>query len=67
MEVLKPGGFGLFVLPQNFLLTQIALLECELISQKMRGFIASADLSAVPIFGDVGVYVILLVFQKPSA
>lgn len=63
MEMLKPGGFGLFVLPQNFLLAESAA--------GMRRYLAEgawvhclADLSAVPVFGDVGVYVILLIIQK---
>jgi type I restriction-modification system DNA methylase subunit len=63
MEMLKPGGFGLFVLPQNFLLAESAA--------GMRRYLAEgawvhclADLSAVPVFGDIGVYVILLIIQK---
>jgi Eco57I restriction-modification methylase len=63
LDLLKPGGFGLFVLPQNFLISENA--------RGMRRFLAEeahihclADLSAVRVFEDVGVYVILLIFQK---
>jgi len=63
VEALKPGGFGLFVLPQNFLLAMSA--------SKMRGFLANScwirclvDLTAITVFEDVGSYVVLLVFQK---
>ena len=63
IDALKPGGFGLFVLPQNFLISENAA--------GMRRFLAEnawiqclADLSAVRVFGDVGVYVVLMIFQK---
>jgi hypothetical protein len=63
LEMLKPGGYGLFVLPHSFLLGENA--------QGMRGLIAKsawirclADLSAIRVFGDSGSYIILMVFQK---
>jgi len=63
MEMLRPGGFGLFVLPQNFLLAESARGMRTYLSE--RAWIhCLADLSAVPIFGDVGVYVILLIVQR---
>ena len=63
IDALKPGGFGLFVLPQNFLISENAA--------GMRSFLAEAawiqclaDLSAVRVFGDVGVYIVLLIFKR---
>jgi hypothetical protein len=65
VEWLLPGGFGLFVLPHSFLLSKSA--------QGMRGWLLEqccvhclADLSAIRVFEDTGVYVILLVFQKKT-
>lgn len=63
LELLKPGGYGLFVLPHSFLLAKSA--------REMRASIIEkcwirclADLSAIRVFGDVGSYIILLIFQK---
>jgi len=65
IDILRPGGLGLFVLPHSFLLNQSA--------EKIRKYLSEntnikliADLSAVPVFGDVGIYVILLIFQKKA-
>jgi hypothetical protein len=65
VEMLKPGGFGLFVLPKNFLVSENAA--------GVRAFLSSnawihcvVDLSAIQVFKDVSAYVILLVFQKKS-
>lgn len=66
LEMLKPGGFGLFILPHTFLLKES--------SQGVRQIIAEncwlrclVDLSAIPVFGEVGTYVTLLIFQKKPA
>jgi len=63
LEMLKPGGYGMFVIPHSFLLGKNA--------SKMRKLILEtswirclADLSAIRVFGDSGSYVILLIFQK---
>jgi len=63
IEMLKPGGFGFFVLPHSFLLSKSA--------SKMRQHLTEhawirclADLSAIRVFGDVGSYIVLLIFQK---
>jgi hypothetical protein len=65
VELLKPHGFGLFVLPHSFLISKNAV--------KLREYIAKecwircvADLSAIPVFGNTGIYVVLLIFQKRS-
>lgn len=65
LELLKPGGYGLFVLPHSFLLADSA--------SGMRRLIADfawirlvADLSSVRVFGDVGSYVVLVIFQKKA-
>lgn len=63
IDLLKPGGFGLFVLPHSFLIADNAI--------KLRQYLAEncwirclADLSAIPVFGNTGIYVVLLIFQK---
>lgn len=66
LEMLRPGGFGCFVLPHSFLLGSSA--------RKMRSMLADkgwirclADLSAIRVFQESQVYVILLIFQKKPA
>jgi len=66
LEFLKPGGYGLFVLPESFLKSTSAASVRELISQQ-AWIECVADLTAVRIFENVGVYTILLVFQKRNA
>ncbi len=63
VELLKPGGYGLFVLPETLLKAESA--------EGVRRFLAEncwihcvVDLTAVRVFEDVGVYTILLIFQK---
>lgn len=63
VDLLKPGGTGLFVIPHSFLIAESA--------KKMREFLFKecqikclADLSSIPVFSNVGIYVILLIFQK---
>jgi hypothetical protein len=63
VEALKPGGYGLFVLPHNFLLANNALGMRKLISET-SWIRCLADLSAVPVFEDKGSYIVLLIFQK---
>lgn len=63
LDLLKPGGYGLFVIPHSFLLSKAAS------NMRKRLFETSwirclADLSEIPVFKDSGAYVILLVFQK---
>ena len=63
IELLKPGGYGLFVLPHSFLIAESAAkLRKYLIEQCW--ITCLADLSAIPVFGNTGIYVILLIFQK---
>lgn len=66
LDLLKPGGFGLFVLPHSFLLSQNA--------SGMRRTLAEdawihclADLSTIRVFQDTSTYVVLVVFQKKHA
>ena len=63
VEALKPGGHGLFVLPYAFLIGNHARGMRKLLSETcwIRCLV---DLSAVKVFEDSSVYVILLVFQK---
>lgn len=63
IEILKPNGFGLFVLPHSFLVNNGAAKIRKLIYEKSNIRLI-ADLSAIPVFGDVSTYVILLIFQK---
>ena len=63
IDALKPMGYGLFILPYNFLLTNNA--------QKVRDFLLKetsikfvADLSSISVFEGVSVYNILLIVQK---
>ena len=63
LKVLKPGGYGLFVLPHKFLLTKSDSRIRKLISQT-AWIRCLVDLSSISIFEDVDTYVILLVFQK---
>jgi type I restriction-modification system DNA methylase subunit len=63
VQRLVPGGFGLFVLPHSFLLSKSA--------QGIRSWVLEqcwlhclADLSAIRVFEDTSVYVILLIVQK---
>lgn len=66
IDLLKPGGFGLFVLPHSFLMGKSARGLRQLIAEScwVR---CLADLSAIRVFGDTNVYVVLLIFQKRSA
>ena len=63
LEILKPGGIGMFVIPHSFLklsgaqkfrehITELAWIRCIV------------DLSEITVFKDHGSYVILLIFQK---
>lgn len=63
IDLLKPGGFGLYVLPHSFLIADNAI--------KLRNYISDScwircltDLSAIPVFGNTGIYVVLFIFQK---
>jgi len=63
LEMLRPGGFGLFVVPHSFLVAKTAS------SVRKRLTTAAwirclADLSAIRVFEDVGSYIVLLIFQK---
>ena len=63
MELLKPGAFGLFVLPHSFLINESAKGMREYITQNawVRCLV---DLSAIEVFGDSGIYPVLLILQK---
>lgn len=63
LDLLKPGGFLLFVLPHSFLFAKNAQeLRDRMVHEFSIRFIA--DISQIPVFGETGVYVILLVVQK---
>jgi type I restriction-modification system DNA methylase subunit len=63
LAMLKDGGFGLFVLPQNFLISENAApIREELLGSTVLHCVV--DLSGIRIFEAVGAYVVLLIFQK---
>lgn len=63
LEMLKPGGYGMFVIPHSFLLSKNASKIRKLILET-SWIRCLADLSAIRVFEDSGSYVILLIFQK---
>lgn len=63
IEILKPNGYGLFVLPHSFMVNNGASKIRKLIFEKTN-ITLIADLSAVQVFGEVSTYIILLIFQK---
>jgi type I restriction-modification system DNA methylase subunit len=65
MDLLKPGGYGCFVLPHSFMLAKAAIPIRKMISDS-ADIMCIADLSAIPVFGTVGVYVVLVIFRKRS-
>jgi len=66
VDFLKPDGFGLFVLPKNFLISDNAApIRRSLLQNAVLHCVV--DLSAVRVFEEVGVYVILLIFQKQAS
>ncbi len=63
LEMLKPGGYGMFVIPHSFLITKNASNLRKLILET-SWICCLADLSAIRVFEDRGSYVVLLIFQK---
>jgi hypothetical protein len=63
MELVKPGGFLLYVLPHSFLMADSArTLRTAIASQYWIRFLV--DLSEIEVFEGIGSYVILLVLQR---
>ena len=63
VDALKPGGFGLYVMPYTFLISDYAGKMREHLSE-MCWIKCLVDLSAIQVFEKTGAYVILLIFQK---
>lgn len=63
LDALRPGGLGLFILPQTFLMTKSALPLRRRLAQE-TWIRCIADLSTVPVFEKTGVYPVLLAFEK---
>ena len=63
LEMLKPGGFGLFVVPHSFLVAKTAKSIRNRLSTD-TWIHCVADLSAIRVFEDVSNYIVLLIFQK---
>ena len=66
LDVLKPGGYGMFVLPQSFLVSESSKGLRRWLHEH-AWILSIADLSAVRVFEDVSVYPILLILQKKSS
>lgn len=63
LEMLRPGGYGLYVLPHSFLVSKsAAAMRKRLASETWIRCLA--DLSAIRVFGELGSYIVLLIFQK---
>ncbi len=65
IDLLKPGGLGLFVIPHNFLVSQSA--------KNLRNYVLEncyiesvADLSAINVFENVNTYTMLLIVRKKN-
>ncbi|MFI5395013.1 MAG: N-6 DNA methylase [Candidatus Binatia bacterium] len=65
IEALRPGGIGMYVLPRTFLLGKSAGPLRRLLHEKCW-IRCVADLSAIPVFEDIGSYVVLLVFERKA-
>jgi methylase of polypeptide subunit release factors len=65
LDLLGPGGYGLFVLPETFLKSESAAGVRRLVTEQ-AWIKAVVDLTAVRVFEDVGVYTVLLIFQKKT-
>lgn len=63
LDALKPGGFGLYVLPHSFLLSNSATGMRRRLSEE-TWIRCLADLSNIKVFGNLGTYIILLIFEK---
>ncbi len=66
IDLLSPGGYGLFVIPHDFLLNKSA--------EPLRKYLVErcwitciVDLTSIPVFENLGTYVILLIFQRKHA
>jgi type I restriction-modification system DNA methylase subunit len=63
MDIVKPGGYLLYVLPHSFLMADSArTLRASISSEYWIRFLV--DLSEIEVFEGVGSYVILLVLQR---
>lgn len=63
IEALRPGGLGLFVLPQGFLVLEGTKRLRDWIRERAWVRVL-ADLSGIEVFPGLGVYVVLLVVEK---
>ena len=65
IDVLKPGGFGFFVLPQSFLVGRNAAGMRQYMSERCWVH-CLADLSSIRVFGTTSAHVVLLIFQRKN-
>lgn len=66
LEMVKPGGFMLYVLPHSFLIARNAQRIRQELAEKCVIRLV-ADLSEISVFENLGTYTILLIVQKKSA
>ena len=65
LQLLRPGGYLLYVLPHSFLIASNARALRNVLATECWIHVV-ADLSEIPVFEGVGSYVILLIAQKRS-
>lgn len=65
LELVKPGGFLMFVVPHSFLLASSARAMRRRLAEQCDVRVL-ADLSEIPVFEGIGAYVVLLICQKRS-
>ena len=65
IDVLKPGGYGFFVLPQSFLVGANAAGMRRHLSERCWVH-CLADLSSIRVFGKTNAHVVLLIFQRKN-
>jgi len=66
IDSIRPGGYGLFVLPSTFL-KQASAHKIRALLYDTCWIRCLVDLSAIPVFEGLGTYVVLLIFQKKPA
>lgn len=65
LDLVRPGGFAMYVLPHTFLYAENTRKLRELIAREFWVRLV-ADLSDIKVFQDVGAYTILLIVQRNS-
>lgn len=66
LDMVKPGGFAMYVLPHSFLIAENAAKLRKSVAQDfwVRMLV---DLSEMPVFGKIGTYVVLLILERKTS